>query len=337
MQPVPERRDVTAETFQRDILPAAQPVILRGFVAEWPAVKAAQESLAAFSAYLRRWDRRQPVRTVTAPASVKGAFFYNSDITGFNYAEGASSVSELLDLLEAYRSQPNPPGVAAQSIPIGMALPGFPQAHPMPLVPAGVQPGLWLGNATVTAIHQDPSENIACVLAGRRRFTVIPPDQVGNLYLGPFEITPAGAAVSMADPEAPDLERFPRFREALAVAQVAELEPGDALFVPYMWWHHVRSLDPLNAMVNYWWAPESEGRGSPRDAFFHAMLAIKDLPEPHRQAWRASFEHYVFQANGPTGGHLPPDRRGIMERLTPDSIAKLRTMLMRALSRADRR
>jgi len=33
---------------------------------------------------------------------------------------------------------------------------------------------------------------------------------------------------------------------------VAELNPGDALFIPSKWWHHVRSLD-RSASVNVWW------------------------------------------------------------------------------------
>ena len=57
--------------------------------------------------------------------------------------------------------------------------------------------------------------------------------------------------VSMVDRHHPDLERHPRFAEAMKVAQSAELEPGDAIYLPYHWWHGVDSLEPVNLFVNY--------------------------------------------------------------------------------------
>ena len=87
---------------------------------------------------------------------------------------------------------------------------------------------LWIGNRTRTAAHFDLPQNIACVISGRRRFTVFPIGQLPNLYVGPLDFTPAGQAISLVDFHAPDFERYPRFREALRHAQVAELEPGDA-------------------------------------------------------------------------------------------------------------
>ena len=61
---------------------------------------------------------------------------------------------------------------------------------------------------------------------------LFPPDQFRNLYLGPIDNTPAGRAVSMVDFHAPDFNAYPRFREALRHALVAELAPGDAIFIP---------------------------------------------------------------------------------------------------------
>ena len=94
----------------------------------------------------------------------------------------------------------------------------------------------------------------------------------------------AGPPSSMVDPEAPDLERYPRFAEALAHAQVAELEPGDAIFIPAIWWHHVRAFDRLNVLVNYWWEHRKRRgvrRAGPRDE------AVRDLPPREKAAWRA--------------------------------------------------
>lgn len=74
------------------------------------------------------------------------------------------------------------------------------------------------------------------IATGRRRFTLFPPQQRVNLYVGlyvgPFDKTVAGVPVSMAPIENPDFDRFPRLREALDHAQVAELEPGDGLYIP---------------------------------------------------------------------------------------------------------
>ena len=33
----------------------------------------------------------------------------------------------------------------------------------------------------------------------------------------------------------------------------AELQPGDAIFIPSLWWHQVESLSAVNGLVNYWW------------------------------------------------------------------------------------
>ena len=57
----------------------------------------------------------------------------------------------------------------------------------------------------------------------------------------------------------PDLERFPLFASALEKAFTAELRPGDAIFIPHDWFHHVEALERFNILVNYWWSRE-EGR-----------------------------------------------------------------------------
>src|SRR3546814_12307007 len=69
------------------------------------------------------------------------------------------------------------------------------------------------------------------------------------------DVCSSDLAISLVDFAAPDLARFPRFAEALRHAQVAELGPGDAVFIPSMWWHHMEALDAFNVLVNYWWRP----------------------------------------------------------------------------------
>jgi hypothetical protein len=171
------------------------------------------------------------------------------------------------------------------------------------------------------------------VASGRRRFTLFPPDQIGNLYQGPLERTPAGTTISMVDFDAPDPDLHPRFAEAMAHAFVIDMAPGDAIYIPYMWWHHVRSLDRLNMLVNYWWKPAPKTTSHPMDAMLHAMLTIRDLPPAHRDAWRAHFEHYVFAGNADQAAHLPAEQRGVLADLDAAGVEQLRTAVLGGLNR----
>ena len=146
-----------------------------------------------------------------------------------------------------------PFAIAAQSMDAERFFPGFSQVHPMPLVPPSTGPRVWIGNAAKVATHNDPIDNVAVVGVARRHFTLFPPSAEDDLYMGPHDPTPAGARISMVHVTAPDFERFPRFASALEVAQVAELSPGDAIFIPRDWYHHVEALDRFNVLVNYWW------------------------------------------------------------------------------------
>ena len=335
MTAVRETESCSVTEFHDDVVPAGQPLIMRGLVRHWPVVHAADRSNSALFDYLRRFDAGHAVTTMLASQSSNGRFFYNEDLTGFNFRNSTAPLRSVFEILADASGDADRGVLAVQSVPTRAALPGFEQDNPFPLLGGAVEPRIWIGNAAIVAAHHDPSENIACVTAGHRRFTLFPPDQVANLYMGPFELTPAGATISMVDFDNPDLERFPRFSEAMGNAQVADLEPGDALYIPYLWWHHVRAFDKINMLVNFWWAPHSQNRGAPRDAFLHAMLALRALPENHRAAWRAMFEHYVFQNDTPLADHLPEDRRGMLGNLSRDDIRRIRESLSRTLARSN--
>lgn len=333
MTNIREWSGVSRQTFHDEILPAAQPAVLRGLVSDWPVVAAGRQSPAALFAYVKRFDAGQAAPTLLGPPEIGGRFFYNHDLSGFNFRKGSTGIGAALDLLLAHLDDDRPPAFAMQSVPVRANLPGFEAENRMPVLNDAVEPRVWIGNRVIVAAHHDPSENIACVTAGRRRFTLFAPDQIANLYMGPFELTPAGVSISMVDFDAPDLDRHPRFAQALEVALVADLEPGDAIYIPYLWWHHVRSMDPVNMLVNYWWTPQALGRGGPQEALFHALVAIKALPPAHRDAWRALFDHYVFEDDGPAAAHLPEASRGVLGEMTPQMLRDVRAALARAMSR----
>jgi len=325
-RPIARWRNVDRETFHRDIVPRGEPAVLEGLVRDWPAVRAARESPEAGCGYLAQLDSGVEGEAVLVPAGLDGRMFYEPDLAGFNFARRSLSISAVLQQLARYSHFDSPPSVALQCARIAECLPGFEAANPMPLMAADVHPRLWLGNAFVTPAHIDELDNLACVVAGRRRFTLFPPEQVRNLYIGPVDFTPAGAPVSLVSLNKPDFERYPRFRDALAAAQVADLVPGDALFIPAVWWHHVESFDIVNTLVNYWWqqaASEQADRVSPTKSMLHALLSIRHLPEAHRKGWSEVFSHFVFGDPGAAVDHLPAPRQGVLGRLPPDRVEAL--------------
>jgi len=221
--------------------------------------------------------------------------------------------------------------IAAQAARIDECLPGFVDENPLPLLDPSVRPRLWLGNTITSPAHVDETHNIACVVSGRRRFTLFPPEQIGNLYIGPVDFTPTGAPIALPSLTEPDFEHFPRLRQALEHAQVAELEPGDALYIPALWWHQVESLSSCNVLVNYWWHPiagEAVGASPVFDCLLHCMLTLRRMPPEVRAGWRAAFEHYIFGPDAPLSDHIPPERRGVLGDITPELARQIRAQLL---------
>jgi hypothetical protein len=306
------------------------PVVLRGLATDWPIVRSPDKA-----AYLRQFDSGAKTEVSIASPEHLGRLFYTDGMAGLTFSKEPATVSAVLDRLERAAAASEPEAIAAQAVIVAEALPEFPRENPLGVLDPAVEPRIWIGNRVVTATHHDMFSNLAVVVAGRRRFTLFPPDQVANLYVGPFEFTPAGTPASLVDPEAPDLERFPRAAEAMAEARSAELGPGDAIYIPHMWWHHVRSLDTLSILVNYWWdeAPEPQPGLAPINALIHALLSFEGLPQQQRAAWQAMFDHFVFHESGDPNAHIPEERRGIRGRLTADAKARLRRTLGQMLER----
>lgn len=331
MRPVPEYSEVDRERFEREIVPAGRPAVLRGLCAGWPAVR--RKGDEALTAYLSAAATEEPFEAWFGAAEIEGRFGYSEDFGGFNHDRRLANVDQLLDLLLRQRGHPHPFSIYAGAIPVPRHLPGLMPELDMPLLDPKRERlvSLWLGNRTRTAAHWDLPQNLACVVAGRRRFTLFPTGQVHNLYVGPLDFTLAGQPTSLVDVESPDLERHPRFREALEAAETAELGPGDALYLPSLWWHAVASLDELGAMVNFWWRDGEPPFLTPLNALYHAAITVKDLPPAERAAWRALFDHYIFQDHGDPAAHLPEAARGVLGRRSPELVARVKAMLARAL------
>lgn len=332
--PIPEWRFVDAAMFAQQILSGHRPAVLRGLTANWPAVVACSNSPQSAAGYLARFYKGAPVEAFVGPPEIRGRFFYREDMAGFNFEKRQARLTDVLAHLAQDVAGAGRPAVYVGAASVPECLPGFERENPLPLLEGrAAVPRIWIGNDISVATHFDMSDNIACVVAGRRRFTLFPPDQLPNLYVGPLDNTMAGQPASMVPLGDPDFERYPRFRDALAAAQVAELGPGDAIYIPPLWWHHVESLAPFNILLNYWWDDAPPDAGSPFEALAHGILTISHLPEQRREAWRLLFDHYVFQRNGDPAAHLPSESRGILGESTPQLRSRMKQFLLRALSR----
>lgn len=310
------------------------PRVVRGLVRGWPMVSAGRRSAVAAAAYLKQFDRSgMPVTATTAPPQAQGRVFYNEDMTGFNFRREQVPLAVVLDTLLKYGGAASAPSIYVASTTLDSFLPGFRADNPLDVGVADPLASIWIGGPSRIAAHQDVPDNLACVAAGRRRVTLFPPDQVGNLHVGPLDFTPAGQAVSLVDFAAPDLQRFPRFADAMQHAQVAELGPGDAVFIPSLWWHHMEGLEAFNVLVNYWWRPVPAWMDAPMNALMLSMLALRDLPPAQRKAWQAMFRHYVFETDDTTAAHIPPHARGLLGPLDETTAGKLRAVLRRRLER----
>jgi hypothetical protein len=321
-----------------ELLEAGQPAILKGVARDWPLVRHGLESPDQAIAYLKGFCGPKPITVFFGPAEIAGRFFYNEAVTGFNFASRKVPLAETLDRLQAQLGERQAPSFYVGSTDVDLYLPALRAENGLALNDPmfernGRLMSIWIGNRTIASAHYDMTHNLACCAVGHRRFTLFPPEQVHNLYPGPLEPTPGGQAITMVDFAAPDFERFPRFREALAAAQVAELEPGDVLFYPAMWWHHVDALDSFNVLINYWWTTTPRYIDSPYTTLAHALLSLRDRPAAEKAAWRELFDYYVFGPPERAGEHLPEPARGNLGPMDDTRARRLRAFVISRLNR----
>lgn len=331
--PVPEiaGRELSSPEQITAVLEGGRPLVIRGLVADWPVVKAARESAHALKDYLARFDNGGSVEVFSGDPCIRGKYYYNPGLQGFNFERRTMKLMEALDYMLQAVEQRIARSVYVGSVPTGDCLPGFAAGNPMPLAP-GAGPRIWLGTAANISSHYDTFDNLACVIAGRRRFTLYSPELIGKLYIGPLDNTMSGPPVSLAA-AAPEgsAASFPMFEEIRDQALTAVLEPGDALCMPKLWWHQVESTAACNGLVNYWWDAFSSGPDAPYTSLLLAMIAIAERPAAERRAWQAFFDHYVFRGNGHPLGHLPPEQHGLLGPLKPDNYSRIRARIMRLL------
>lgn len=316
MQQIKEWQNVDRAVFENDIVAAKRPAVLRGLLRDWPAVEAGRQSPTTVVDYLKRFDTGATVNAMVGAPETKGRFFYTDDFQRFNFDSKSVALATALDTFVSLAEDPKPYAIALQALHIPDLMPSFVGDNTMPLLDSDVQPRMWISNRSMIAPHFDNNHNIACVVSGSRRFTVFPPEQVGNLYIGPLLKTPGGTPISVVDLREPDYTKFPRFRQAFESAQQAVLEPGDAVYIPILWWHGVESLDSLNILINYWWNGILPAHQKPILALIHCASLMSALPADQRDLWRTFFDYFAFQKDGDPAAHLPSDLRDAVGKLS---------------------
>lgn len=218
---------LTREKFHLDYRSRHAPVVVRGLARDWLA------SERWTPEYLRRVCGDEPVE-ILANRNQNPSYE-----TSYHMHRAQMSFAGYVDWVVTAGSS-NDRYIHAQNrffdTPVGQRL----RADVAP-VPDWVDPSapgrmfFWLGPAgTVTPLHHDDDDILFAQIRGRKRFTLFSPGDTPFLYNHV-------AVFSEVDPESPDYGRHPLYRRATPI--VVDLEPGDALFLPRPWWHHVRALD----------------------------------------------------------------------------------------------
>jgi len=331
---VPEYYDCSLDELYQRIESAETPMIFKGLCRHFPLVQAGLESNQTAMDYLLQHYSGQPVTAYYLPPEQQGRVFYNEQVDGFNYQAGRLDLAQIFERLKAESQQKAPASVYMGSTNIQQYFPNLFAENCLQFSQVNPMANIWLGNQTRVAAHFDFPHNLACNMIGKRTFTLFPPEQIANLYIGPMEFAPGGQEISMVNVDRPDYDRFPKFKAALAASFTAALEPGDVLFIPSMWWHHVRGVEDFNVLITHWWRDTPAFLGRPNNALLHSMLSLRSLPKAQRRAWKALFDHYIFEHDDVDESHIPDNARGMLTKPIDELNArKLRADLTNKLKR----
>jgi hypothetical protein len=328
---IQEIESLDFDVFHRDIVSSGRPVVIRSLVEHWPSVQKGIQSNQKLADYFVSSAGSKPVSALVAEPSNDRRLTYSEDLDGFNFERKPFTMASFIDILFKQKLSEAPQVMAMQGISVPDYFPGFTDENSMRLLDRTINPRLWIGNSSTVPTHYDSQENIACVVAGRRKFTLFPPEQTPNLYIGPLLSTPAGAPTSLVDLKKPNLRQFPKAASALEHALQAELEPGDAIYIPYLWWHNVESLCDFNVLINYWWGGLPSNTITPYQSLLHSLLSIPSLSIEKRRAWQHLFDFYVFRTDASPQEYLPDALEDIVTSLPKDRKINLQKLLAKQL------
>eukprot|EP00455_Lapot_gusevi_P051340 TRINITY_DN7628_c0_g1_i2.p1 TRINITY_DN7628_c0_g1~~TRINITY_DN7628_c0_g1_i2.p1 ORF type:complete len:314 (+),score=46.33 TRINITY_DN7628_c0_g1_i2:81-1022(+) len=112
--------------------------------------------------------------------------------------------------------------------------------------------------------HYDIPDNFLIHVTGRKRVVLFPPSDAPFLYL-------QSSSSYITDIDHPDLHLYPKFQHAHPIQ--CQLEPGDILFLPALWFHHVVATD-FSVSVNVFWHHLEEEMYDSRDLYGNRDLVM---------------------------------------------------------------
>jgi Cupin-like domain len=252
---------VRAEIFEREYLDRAIPVIIIDALNNWEAIRLWSPQYLA--------SVLKEKQTIIA-ISKEDRFNHNPSE---NYGDVLQYQTETMDFISAVlkivRSNSTSERYYIMQKSIPDELPELLQDIKTPkwIESSKSTVNLWFGTANnVSPLHYDNANNFFAQVYGRKHMTLFDPVQTEWLY--PYPVRAVMKHLSFVDVENPDLIRYPEYRKTQPMECI--LEPGELLYLPAYWWHHVRSLD-VSISVSFWWPPNFQ-------QLILSPNAVRDLP-----------------------------------------------------------
>ena len=180
---VMERQVTDSAALDALLTGARTPFVVRKLVADWPLVKAGLQSPRAARTYLLDRARDVPFAVSIGQPGHDGRMFYDAAMA-MNFQMARGRLTDIFGGFDDNEGRADAPTVYLASIDVPGHFDEVDSENRVELGARQAVASLWIGTPTRIAAHNDFPDNLACCVAGRRRFTLFPPGQFRNLYLG---------------------------------------------------------------------------------------------------------------------------------------------------------
>ena len=271
---------------------------------------------------MARFDNGGQIEAFVGEPAIAGKYYYAEDLKGFNFERRRMRFADALSAIVATHRRSGSPSIYVGFRARHDFLPGFAAQNALPLLAAHVAPRIWLGHASNVSAHYDAVDNLACVVAGTRRFTLFPRNpSTGSTWAR--STTPWRDNPSAWPPPRRRTRRNFRCSARSKIRRcVPSSSPAMRCICPSS--GGTRSSPPRPSMG---WSiiggtPFAGGPDAPYTGMLLTMITIAERPPAERQAWKAFFDHYVFRSNGHPLAHLPAEQHGLLGPLKPTTTAR---------------